>query len=115
MMKATNNTELKMELAKSVTRKTHYTNNSDSSVTIKVTDGYDHILREETYTREDMITLADRYTNKLVDKDAKKKRRDSLNENIKIFNEAVGGYVTTLTVLVMVTKGVAKLLGKFKK
>ena len=115
MMKATNNTELKMETAKRVTRKTHYTNNSDNSVTIKVTDGYDHVLREETYTREDMINLADEFTNKLVAKDQRKARRDSRNENLKIFNEAVGGYVTTLTVLVMVTKGVAKLLGKFKK
>ena len=115
MMKATNNTELKMERAKSVTRKTTYKTNSDNSVTVTVTDAYDRILREETFTREDMINLADEFTNKLVVKDQRKARRESHYENLKIFNEAVGGYVTTLTVLVMATKGVAKLLGKFKK
>lgn len=115
MMNTINNVELEMETAKRVTRKTHYINNDDSSVTIKVTDGYDHILREETFTREDMITLADRYTNKLVDKDTKKKRRDSCNEILKTLMYVVGVYTCSIGGALAGQKLFFKLMNKIRK
>lgn len=114
-MKAINNTELKMERAKSVTRKTTYKSNSDNSVTITVSDGYDNVLREETFTREDMIDLANEFTNKLVAKDQRKARRESHYENLKILVYAVGVYSCTLGGVVAGQKLFFKLMNKIRK
>ena len=114
-MKATNNTELKMERAKSITRKTTYKTNSDNSVTVTVTDAYDRILREETFTREDMINLADEFTNKLVVKDQRKARRESHYENLKILVYAIGIYSCTLGGVVAGQKLFFKLMNKIRK
>ena len=110
-----NNAELKNARAKVVTRKNTYKNNSDNSVTITVSDGYDNVLREETFTREDMIDLANEFTNKLVAKDQRKKRRDSYNENLKILVYAIGIYSCTLGGVVAGQKLFFKLMNKIRK
>lgn len=110
-----NNAELKNARAKVVTRKNTYKNNSDNSVTITVSDGYDNVLREETFTREDMIDLANEFTNKLVAKDQRKKRRDSYNENLKILIYAIGIYSCTLGGVVAGQKLFFKLMNKIHK
>ena len=110
-----NNAELKNARAKVVTRKNTYKNNSDNSVTITVSDGYDNVLREETFTREDMIDLANEFTNKLVAKDQRKKRRDSYNENLKILVYTIGIYSCTLGGVVAGQKLFFKLMNKIRK
>ena len=110
-----NNAELKNARAKVVTRKNTYRNNADNSVTITVSDGYDNILREETFTREDMIDLANEFTNKLVSKDQRKARRESHYENLKILVYAVGVYSCTLGGVVAGQKLFFKLMNKIRK
>lgn len=110
-----NNAELKNARAKVVTRKNTYKNNSDNSVTITVSDGYDNVLREETFTREGMIDLANEFTNKLVAKDQRKKRRESCNENFKTLMCVIGTYTCSIGGALAGQKLFFKLMNKIRK
>ena len=110
-----NNAELKNARAKVVTRKNTYRNNADNSVTITVSDGYDNILREETFTREDMIDLANEFTNKLVAKDQRKESRNRHVEGFETFCKYIGAYFVGYTGGILAVKAIKKIASIIKR
>lgn len=80
--KATDNESYKNERAHKVTRSISSKYNCDNSITVTMKDGYENILGEETFTKEDLYFLAQDKAEKIINKKIKDKRRTERNKGI---------------------------------
>ena len=106
----------------------HYTKkrNADGSVTIKKLDNNDTVVREETFTLDDLMKLAEVGTRKIEDDERKsaeiekrvelrKRQKETRKKAADEWNKNIGMYTTVATTVVMVSKCITKFAKMIKK
>lgn len=80
--KHVNNESYKEERAKRIRRSISSKYNSDNSITVTMRNGYNDVIGEETFTKDDLFLLAQEKGEKIIDKKNKDKRRTDRNKGI---------------------------------
>ena len=118
-MRRENNEALKNERAKKVTRKLSSCYNGDNSITVTLRDGYDIILGEETFTKDDIFEITQEKGEKLINRKiskAKAEERHKLNTEVfENFCKYIGAYVVGYTGGVLAVKAMKKVAEVIKR
>ena len=110
------NEALKEERAKRYRKHVHQVINLDESVTVKVTDGHENVLGEETFTKDDMQKLAMEKGEKIIDKKLAKERslarKKSFEDGLGIYAQYIGYYTIGYAAGYVAVKLIKKVLKK---
>lgn len=114
-----NNVALKEERAKYIRRHVSSRYNSDNSITVTVKDGYDNILGEETFTKDDIFDITQEKGEKIIDKKISKakaeERRHNRSESFETFCKYVGAYAVGYTGGILAVKVIKKIVSLIKR
>ena len=115
--KVTDNEAFKDERAKRIRRHVHYSyDDSNRTVTVEMYDGYDNLLGKETFTEEDMKTLAQEKGEKIINRKLAKERSEArsktLKDGLSFYTQFIGSYMIGYAAGYVVVKLIKKVLKK---
>ena len=116
---AINNVALKEERAKHIRRHISSKYNGDNSITVTVKDGYDNVLGEETFTKDDIFDITQEKGEKLINRKLSKakaeERRNNRAESFEVLCKYVGAYCIGYAGGILAVKGIKKIASIIKR